>query len=289
MEQQYSSPYEEDNLSSAQEIPPFTDNIQNMPSDLINSHGFVRTIITTIAILLLSIPFIRTFVLQLLSLPRNAIRILALVFEETTDEIDIDIADDDDDDDDDGMEQDFDGTMLANAGFMQTCFIMIRRRFHALAELLSSLGISGQIIVGSNGKVDSARASASSSNIKGIASSVVAITKKKMTKKSLPNIAMPRIDQRDNLQEQNRIAKQQYDRISFDGNIEPAFLNDEEYPDDWMVYNPSQGKLVRKKDLDAEMHTALEIEKQTDQSTSMNRIHVETSGKTPGETVSQKQ
>jgi hypothetical protein len=90
---------------------------------------------------------------------------------------------------------------------------------------------------------------------------------------------MPRINEREHLQEKNRIAKQQYDHISFDGDVEPAFLNDEDYPDDWMVYDPNQGKLVRKKDLEINMETALEIEKPLDEkssnSPSINRIHVE--------------
>jgi hypothetical protein len=40
--------------------------------------------------------------------------------------------------------------------------------------------------------------------------------------------------------------------VSFDPNIEPAFLNDNDYPDDWMVYDPIQGKIVSRKELKVE-------------------------------------
>jgi hypothetical protein len=274
-------PHEEDYSIPLSEGPLRTSDNQGVLSDLMNSHGFVRTIIATIAILLLSIPSIRARILRIISLPSKAIRILASVFEDNEMDTDMDIADDYNYDDDDEMEQDLDSAMMANAGFLRTFLISIRRLLNALLKMLSLVfeirfGITGKIIVGRDRKVDSGN---TASNVKGIASSVVAITKEKLAKKTLPNIIMPQINEREHLQEKNRIAKQQYDHISFDGDVEPAFLNDEDYPDDWMVYDPNQGKLVRKKDLEINMETALEIEKPLDEkssnSPSINRIHVE--------------
>jgi len=251
---------DEDYSLPGPEIPSWSssDVNENVSSDVRNSDGFVRTLATTVALLLLSIPSVRTFLLRLLSLPRKAIKILATALEETNGEADMSIADDDEFEEEGGESK-------PRAGFVEMCFIIVRRRINYLMEMLGSifeirLGVSGKIIVGSDTgreQVDSGTGAPSSSalsNVKGIASGVVASTKKKIAKTALPNIILPQIDQRDVLQEKNRIAKQKYDRISFDaGNIEPAFLNDEDYTEDWLMYDPSKGELVSRKDLLTEM------------------------------------
>lgn len=231
---------------------------ENISSDERNPDGFVRTLATTVALLLLSIPSVRTFLLQTLSLPRKAIKILATALEETTGEGDMSFADDDEFEEDEG------GESKPRAGFVEMLFMIVRRRINYLLEMLCSileirLGVTGKIIVGSDREqVDNDAGASSSSpirNVKEIASGVVESAKKKIAKTVvLPNIVMPQFDHRDDLQEKNRMAKQKYDRISFDaGNIEPAFLNDEDYTEDWLMYDPSKGELVSRKDLITEM------------------------------------
>ena len=81
------------------------------------------------------------------------------------------------------------------------------------------------------------------------------------------------------MQEKNRIAKEKYDRISFDaGNIEPAFLNDEDYSKDWLMYDPSKGKLVSRKALLTEMQTRVNGNTDTcgSQMQPRHETHVET-------------
>ena len=253
---------DEDYSLPGPEIPFWSssDGDENVSSDDVrNSDGFVRTLATTVALLLLSIPSVRTSFLQILFLPQKAIKILATAFEETTGdgEGDMSIADDDEFEEEGGESK-------PRVGFVKFLFMMIRRRINYLMEMLCSISeirlVTGKIILGSDREQANSGTGASSAsspirNVKEIASGVVASAKKKIAKTVvLPNIAMPQIDHRDNLQEKNRIAKEKYDRISFDaGNIEPAFLNDEDYSKDWLMYDPSKGKLVSRKDLLSEM------------------------------------
>lgn len=66
------------------------------------------------------------------------------------------------------------------------------------------------------------------------------LSKKDDSKSTLKNIALASTNYGQNTSQQSQT-------ISYDTNLEPAFLNEEDYPEDWLTYDPIRGLISRNK------------------------------------------
>jgi len=213
------------------------DSIFNMASSYDENSDLKKAIVISLIVILCSINPIRSYISKLISIPWNAILILSSAFEDNQTEIMADIADDDDD-------KSFTSeASLGTSHFLNSirqrlnflfglfsCVFEVRFGFRRSAKISDEFEDSVKSETESKGEVSTKRLSLLGS--------------KKSKKKIIHNIAMPPESHTVKpIQKQEKV-------ISFNvDSIEPAFLNEESYPEDWMVYDPVQGKLVKRSDL----------------------------------------
>lgn len=232
--------------TSTDSIPTasYTDSIFNMASSNDENSDLKKAIVGSLIVILCSINPVRSYISKLISIPWNAILILSSAFEDNQTEIMADIADDDD-------EKSF--TSEASTGtshFLNS----IRQRLNFLLRLFSCVfevrfGFrrSAKISDEFEDSVESETEAKGETSTKRLS----LLGTKKSKKKIIHNIAMPPESNTDKpIQKQEKV-------ISFNvDSIEPAFLNEESYPEDWMVYDAVQGKLVKRSDLMREKEKA---------------------------------
>lgn len=200
------------------------------------------TIITTIIIILISIPSIRSFALKIISYPYTAIRILSTTYEERESEADDTIRDDDDDESAIPIRENPKVGSLPSIFFRIWTVLVEQLKF--IVEFLNSitgfrLGFGGRIVLGDR-EVDNDRSG------DGSWSRSKPVVSQGNTRKTLQNIVMPLNDGSfpPSTKDGNKMRE-----VSFDINsLEPTFLHEEDYPEDWMEYDPIKGALVRRKD-----------------------------------------
>lgn len=191
------------------------------------------TLLTTVFILLLSIPTTRSFLLRIIYLPYNAIKVLSNAYEERESEVDDTIRDDD--------ESAPRENQHASSIFFHVWTVILDKS-KQIIELMNSitgfrLGFGGRLIFGDL-EVDNDR------RVDGSWRRSKAAALHGNSRRKMHNIAMPLGDK-----QVSEHGKEHTAKVSFDINsLEPTFLHEEDYPSDWMEYDPIKGSLVRRKD-----------------------------------------
>ena len=230
------------NTSTSDDIPYKYSQIEPESNNSDKAH--VIAIIITFVVVILSMPSVRSLVWKILRIPLESVRILSKTYEESENEIDNSIRDDDETE---GFAQELTQPRPTLSIFSRV-WALLADRFYYFIHILTSIRVlfgDRAVDVGDNndGAWPHSKGDVPQANI---------------SKQRIQNIALPLENKHIHVPKQINEAKTEL-TISFDVNsLEPTFLNEEDYPDDWIEYDPISGTLVKRKEKKANEHPAVE-------------------------------
>jgi hypothetical protein len=228
-----------------------------------DSFTVANTTATTLIVIIFSASFTRAFLLRILRFPRNFLYGLQGIFDRDESH------DSEEREYNEGEEEEEEGKVWQDEGnnmFLRLRYMVRDRLPYLPTDVLSSSfewlqRMSGRLMLVDVDDEDAFQNSqtkrdSNASRLRKIAGFPERYNA--TSKGQLPNIALPPPPEISKGVTVNEISS---NNVSFDPNIEPAFLNDEDYPDDWMVYDPVQGKVVSRKELNVGIRKELNVEK----------------------------
>jgi hypothetical protein len=215
-----------------------------------NWSNFTLAMTFTLLVILISTTSTRSLLVQILQMPQKVVSVLVGYCTHHEDEFPLEYNGDDDTSERNDSYNHYDGDNI----FIQLRYEiqeLLDRLFHIiLSALESAQSISRKVMF--DVKEEDLLQSNSSMN------RMLRTWTQKSDRHQLPNIALPQ----HHVSDETITANNDNDDVSkpinqvrvsfFDPVMEPAFLNDEDYPDDLMVYDAIQGTLVSRKERKAE-------------------------------------